>query len=158
MAKNARRPMLHIGQGVRLSKAGDLLLKLLDQLPIPLATTWNATDVIDSEHPCFVGRPGVFSERAANFIVQNADLHIAIGTRLPFMVTGYNAKDFAREAKRVMVDIDPKETKKESLDVHLKIVSDAGRFLSCLMELLTEENQIDSEWLGRCQDFATATQ
>lgn len=149
--KCARRPMLHIGQGVRISKAGNLLLKLLDQLPIPLATTWNATDVIDSEHPCFVGRPGVFSERAANFIVQNADLHIAIGTRLPFMVTGYNAKDFARESKRVMVDIDPKETKKKSLDVHLKIVSDAGRFLSCLMELLTEENQIDSEWLGRCQ-------
>ena len=149
--KCARRPMLHIGQGVRISKAGDLLLKLLDQLPIPVATTWNATDVIDSAHPCFVGRPGVFSERAANFIVQNADLHIAIGTRLPFMVTGYNAKDFAREAKRVMVDIDPKETQKESLDVHLKVVSDAGRFLSSLMELLPEENQIDSEWLDRCQ-------
>jgi len=149
--KSARRPMLHIGQGVRLSKADDLLLKLLDRLSIPVATTWNATDVIDSAHPCFVGRPGVFSERAANFIVQNADLHIAIGTRLPFMVTGYNAKDFAREAKRVMVDIDPKETEKESLDVHLKVVSDAGRFLSSLMELLPEENQIDSEWLDRCQ-------
>ena len=55
--------------------------------------------------------------------------------------------------KGVMVDIDPKETKKESLDVHLKIVSDAGRFLSCLMELLTEENQIDSEWLDRCGEL-----
>ena len=65
--KNARRPMLHIGQGVRLSKAGDLLLKLLDQLPIPLATTWNATDVIDSEHPCFVGRPGVFFRESCQF-------------------------------------------------------------------------------------------
>ena len=113
-----------------------------------MATTWNATDVIDSAHPCFVGRPGVFSERAANFIVQNADLHIAIGTRLPFMVTGYNAKDFAREAKRVMVDIDPKETKKERLDVHLKCFR-CRPILSCLMELLTEENQIDSEWLDR---------
>ena len=67
------------------------------------------------------------------------------------MVTGYNGKDFAREAKRVMVDIDPKETQKESLDVHLKVVSDAGRFLSSPMELLPEENQIDSEWLDRCQ-------
>ena len=62
---------------------------------IPIMTTWNATDLVPSDNKMFVQRPGAFAERAANFNIQNCDLYISIGSRLPYMVTGYNKKDFA---------------------------------------------------------------
>jgi len=151
--KEAQRPILHVGHGVRIAKAMGLLSELLDLYPLPVLTTWNATDVIDSSHPCFVGRPGAFAERGANFAVQNSDLYISIGTRLPFMVTGYNSKDFAREAKRVMIDIDPRELNKDSLDIHLKIEADAGEFLKLFKDQLPPKEMLNPEWLGKCQNL-----
>ena len=47
----------------------------------------------------YIGKPGAFGSRGANFIVQNCDLYISIGTRLPYMVTGYDVKGFAKKAK-----------------------------------------------------------
>ena len=70
-----------------------------------------------------MGRPGAFAERGSNFIVQNCDLFISIGSRLPFMVTGYNSKDFARNAIRVTVDIDSNEVEKNSLDFYASVKS-----------------------------------
>ena len=107
------KPVLHLGHGVKIAGGEVYLRKILNKYKIPFALTWNASDLIESDHPSFIGRPGAFAERGTNFIIQNCDLHIAIGTRLPFMVTGYNAHDFARKAKKVMVDIDKIELKKK---------------------------------------------
>ena len=69
----------------------------------------------------YFGRPGAFGERGSNFIVQNCDFYLSIGTRLPYMVTGYNAKKFASKAKfKVMVDVDKNELKKKILRLTLK--------------------------------------
>ena len=77
-------------------------------------TTWNATDVIPSDFEYFIGRPGAFAKRGANFNIQNCDFYLSIGTRLPFMVTGYNKLDYARNAYKVMVDIDQNELNNHS--------------------------------------------
>ena len=75
--------------------------------------TWNADDLISSDHKMYFGKPGQFGERGSNFIIQNCDFYLSIGTRLPFMITGYNPKDFAKKAKyKIMVDIDKNELKK----------------------------------------------
>ena len=108
--------------------------------------TWNASDLIESDHKYYVGRPGAFAERGTNFIIQNCDLHISVGTRLPFMVTGYNAKDFARKAKKVMVDIDQLEVKKSNVNLDKKICSDAKYFLNKLYEYLPKKLNLSKDW------------
>ena len=108
------------------------MIKFAENFNIPVCTTWNASDIIASNHNLFVGRPGAFAERGVNFIIQNSDLILSIGTRLPFMVTSYNSKDFGRNAFKIMIDIDINETLKDSFDIDLPIKSDAAIFLKSL--------------------------
>ena len=80
----SKRPILHLGQGVKISNSEKYLRIILNKYKIPFALTWNASDLIESSHPSYIGRPGAFAERGTNFIIQNCDLHIAVGTRLPY--------------------------------------------------------------------------
>ena len=93
----------------------------------------------------YVGRPGAFAERGTNFIIQNCDLYISIGTRLPFMVTGYNAKDFARKAKKVMIDIDKTEIKNTNVNIDEKICCDAKYFLKKLLKYLPKKLNLNNK-------------
>ena len=120
--------MLHLGQGVKISESEKYLREILNRNKIPFALTWNASDLIESSHKSYIGRPGAFAERGTNFIVQNCDFYLAVGTRLPFMVTGYNAKDFARNAKKIMIDIDIKEIQNTNIKLNKKICCDAKYF------------------------------
>ena len=126
---------------------------MVERHGLPVATTWNATDIIDSSHPNFVGRPGAYAERGTNFIVQNTECYLAVGTRLPFMVTGYDAKDFARRAYRIMVDIDPAEISKDSLDIDLALKGDAAAFFEGLARVLPDDWRLDPSWLEACQNM-----
>ncbi len=148
----SKRPVLHLGQGVKIANAQNILRKLLNKYKIPFALTWNASDLIESDHVCYVGRPGAFAERGTNFIIQNCDLYISIGTRLPFMVTGYNSKDFARKAKKIMVDIDQLEVKKSNVNLDKKICSDAKYFLNKLYEYLPNKVSLTKDWTSYCKN------
>jgi len=108
------RPLIHLGHGVKLSNCEKIFKKFIKKFHIPFALTWNADDFLESSHPLYIGRPGAFGERGSNFIVQNCNLYLSIGTRLPYMVTGYDTKNFARRAKtKIMVDVDNNELKKK---------------------------------------------
>jgi len=152
MAKS-KRPLIHLGQGVKISKAENYLRKIIEKYKIPFALTWNASDLIESSHKYYVGRPGAFAERGSNFIIQNCDFYLAIGTRLPFMVTGYNSKDFARRAKKVMVDIDLKELNNSNVNHDEKICCDAKYFLKTLFKFLTNKINFSDKWLSYCKDI-----
>ena len=144
------RPVLHIGHGVKISNGGKYLRKIIDKYHIPVALTWNASDLIESNHPSYIGRPGAFAERGSNFIIQNCNLYVSVGTRLPFMVTGYNSKDFARKAKKIMVDIDKKETNFSRLKLEEKINCDATYFLKTILKYLTKKAEPSNNWLKYC--------
>jgi len=146
----SKRPVIHIGHGGRISNCEKILRKLVDRYKIPFALTWNASDLMESSHPSYIGRPGAFAERGSNFIIQNADLYISVGTRLPFMVTGYNSKDFARKAKIVMIDIDSKELKNTRVLADHKLKVDAVYFLEKLMKALPQKINLDKNWLDYC--------
>ena len=151
--KNSKRPLIHLGHGVKLSKAQKLVKTFFNKFKIPFVVTWNADDIISSNHKMYCGRPGAFGERGSNFIVQNCDFYLSLGTRLPYMVTGYNAKKFAAKAKfKVMVDIDPNELNKTDLKIDLKIKSDAKFFLKKLFDKLKKYNS-SNEWLDYCQSI-----
>ena len=145
------RPMLHIGHGVKISKGEKYLRKIINRHHIPFALTWNASDLIESNHPSYIGRPGAFAERGSNFIIQNCNLYVSVGTRLPFMVTGYNSKDFARKAKKIMVDIDKKETNFSRVKLEEKINCDATYFLKTILKYLTKKAEPSNNWLKYCK-------
>lgn len=151
--KGSKRPLIHLGHGVKLSEAHKLVKTFFNKFKIPFVVTWNADDIINSNHIMYCGRPGAFGERGSNFIVQNCDFYLSIGTRLPYMVTGYNAKKFATKAKfKAMVDIDPKELNKTDLKIDLKIKSDAKVFLKKLLIKLKKYNS-SIEWLRYCKNI-----
>ena len=150
--KISKRPLVHLGHGVKLSGAHLILKKFFKKYKIPFVVTWNADDVMPSNHKMYFGRPGAFGERGSNFILQNCDFYLSIGTRLPYMVTGYNAKKFASKAKfKVMVDIDSNELNNKDFKPNLKIRSDAKIFLEKLFIGLKKYN-FDHNWLNYCKE------
>jgi len=127
--KASERPIIWIGNGVRLAGAKSDLKRVLEKLKIPVLTTWSGADLIPDEHELFIGRPGLFGQRAANFAVQNADTIITVGNRLSIPQTGFNFMAFARASKKVFVDIDINELSQKPFKPDIAINSDAKDFL-----------------------------
>ena len=145
------RPMLHLGHGVKLSNCKKIFKKFIKKYKIPFALTWNADDFLDSNHPLYIGKPGAFGERGSNFIVQNCNLYISIGTRLPYMVTGYDAKDFARSATtKIMVDIDNNELIKNDIKLDIRIACDAKIFFEKLYKHM-KDFKTNPNWIHYCR-------
>jgi acetolactate synthase-1/2/3 large subunit len=118
--------------------------------------TWCAADIISSEDPLFVGRPGSLASRGANFALQNSDFLLSVGARLDFAITGYAPEKFARAAYKVMVDIDPAEIRKLATFIDTPVCADAGAFLR---EMLRQAGSIQAKdrasWSERCADWKT---
>lgn len=150
----AERPLLLAGHGVRLSGAAKALTALAERLQIPVATTWNALDLLPWEHPLNAGRPGVVALRGANFAVQNSDLLISIGCRLDNIITAYNPQGFARGAKKIVVDVDSNEISKLDMVIEVSITADARDFIDTLTRTeIPETRQDASPWIRRCTDW-----
>ncbi|MCG2712470.1 MAG: thiamine pyrophosphate-binding protein [Candidatus Omnitrophica bacterium] len=149
--QSAERPVIMAGQGVRISGAIDSLLKLAVDYKIPVVTTYLGADIIDSRHPQYVGRIGIKGDRAGNLATQNSDLLIIIGTSLPVAEIGYEYDEFAREAKKVVVDIDISSHKKKTIDIDLLISADAKLFIDAIAEKLNSQKiSFDKTWLKTC--------
>lgn len=149
----AQRPLILAGHGVRLSGAATAFRDLIETMGVPLVTTWNAMDLLPHEHPLYVGRPGVVALRAPNFAVQNADLLITIGCRLDNIITAYAPRDFARNARKIVVDVDANEIAKLDMDIDVAVVSDAASFIDTLASSLKGTSFSRPQWLERCRDW-----
>lgn len=150
--ENAKRPVFYVGAGVNVANAGDDFRKLAEKLNIPVLVHWNGMNLLENDHPLFMGHPGAVGQRAANFVLQNADLLITIGTRLALLQTGFNFAGYAKNAYHVMVDIDKAELDKPTLHPNLKIQGDAGDFIKKLME--TEVHVGDfSNWIAKGKEW-----
>lgn len=155
LLKKSKRPVLLIGQGVRLAGAEKELRRLVSYLNIPVLTAICAHDLIESDHPLFFGRPGICGDRTGNFVLQNCDLLIAIGARLGIRQIGYGYDQLAREARRIMVDIDRSELEKPTLKFDLRVQADAKMFIVEMLERARQEVGGDrSAWLAWCRKAA----
>jgi acetolactate synthase I/II/III large subunit len=156
MLKKAERPVLISGYGIRLAKGENEFVELVDKLNIPVVCSWTSSDLIPSDDDNFVGRCGIFGDRAGNFSVQNADLILVIGSRLSVPQSGYNPKAFSREAQKIIVDIDLAELEKPSFDAELPIQADARIFMRALLDQIDQEEEqslgID-DWREKCQGW-----
>jgi acetolactate synthase-1/2/3 large subunit len=154
LIKDSKRPVLFVGNGIRSTNAVTLLKELLDKVRIPVLLTWKAIDILSDDHPQYCGRPGGIGQRGANFIQQNADCIIAIGARLDLPSIAFDHKNFARAAKKVMVDIDPSEIWKMQTEIHLPVCADAAVFLSEFIRQVDSLKDYNyAEWLKRAKEW-----
>ena len=149
--RNAKRPVFHAGYGIRLSGGYEKFRSVAEKLNIPIVTYWNAVDLIEDENPLYCGRAGNMGDRPGNWAIQNADLILAVGTRISIRQVGYNWKTWAREAEVIMVDIDKAELKKPTLHVEMPVWADAKDFLIKLDATADAPVYEGGEWLATCQ-------
>src|SRR5208283_5302829 len=102
--EKAKKPIIFVGNGVRLGGAEKELNKVLEKLKIPVLTTWRAIDLFEENHPLYVGRPGMIGQRGANTTLQTCDLLLCLGTRLDLASVAFNYKNFAPNAIKIIVD------------------------------------------------------
>ncbi len=153
--REARRPVIYAGAGVRLAGAEKSLLDLASRLGIPIVTGFNAHDLIPTAHPCYAGRPGTIGDRPGNFAVQNADLLLVLGCRLNIRQISYAWQYFARDAYKIIVDIDEAELRKPTIKPDLPIHADAAEVIRELDQLATAAGHAPAaphrEWPDWCK-------
>lgn len=155
--KGAERPVFHAGYGIRLSGAYKVFRRVASKLNIPIVTYWNAVDLVENDSPLYCGRAGNMGDRPGNWAIQNADLILAIGTRISIRQVGYNWQTWARAAEVIMVDIDEAELKKHTIHVEYPVWADAKDFLVKMDRQLPEGEVLfgKTDWLETCRKWKT---
>lgn len=134
LINKSKKPLVLVGNGVHLAKCESSLLKFINSVGIPVVSTWNASDIFNYVDNNYVGNFGLLGERVANYAVQNCDLLLCFGSRLSIPCTGYNTKDFAKNAYKVVIDIDDNELKKSTLNIDLPIVADLRHLMQEVLQ------------------------
>lgn len=132
--KQAKAPLIFAGSGIRLSNSAELLLKLVEKIRIPVAVAWNSGDLVAYDNPYYAGSPSREGTRGSSFIVQNCDLLIVLGSRMSIRTITYNKHDFAKNAYKIMVDIDGEELKKPSFKPDMLVHGDVHQLLELLLD------------------------
>ncbi len=148
----SKRPVIVGGNGIRLAGAKKQFNQLLDYTKIPTLLTWSGIDLLDNNNPNFFGRFGLYGQRAANFIVQNADLVLVLGSRLALPQVGYDFSQFARGAKIIVVDIDELEGTKYPVDF---VWGDCKEVIDSLIQSSYMIWGYKEEWVKHCNELKT---
>ncbi len=151
--KESQRPVIYGGRGIDLAGARLEFKELIEKINAPILTSWNGADLIEEEHKLYIGRPGLFGQRASNFAIQNSDFLLCIGVRLSIPQTGYNYDAFAREAYKIVVDIDSAELLKKPVKPDLSVNFDAKEFILEMNRQLDKEGLNFSSWLETCKSW-----
>ena len=157
LLNQAERPVLFLGNGARAALAGRRLNALIERLQIPVLLTWKTADILPESHYLFAGRPGAIGQRFANFTQQNADCLLVIGARLDLPQTAFNHQNFARAARKIMVDVDHAEIAKMQTAIDVPICADSRDFIA---EFLRQANRLKpgrhGAWIAQCQHWRRA--
>jgi acetolactate synthase-1/2/3 large subunit len=144
----AERPVLLLGAGIGRDTAAALQQQLADA-GIPVMLTWNAMDRLGADHPMYFGRPNTWGMRYANILLQQADLVIALGTRLSLQQTGFNWQQFVPAGEVIHVDCDTAELQKGHPHTALALSADANVVLTRLVSHSLGDH---TPWVDFCRD------
>ncbi|MBI5191903.1 MAG: thiamine pyrophosphate-binding protein [Nitrospirae bacterium] len=154
LLNESERPVILAGRGIRLGHAEEEFLKVIETLKIPVLTTWRIMDILSEDNELYFGRPGSIASRGANFVQQNADFILTIGARLDLPQVGHSYPNFARNAKKIIVDIDPAEINKIDSKVDVTITADSKKFLSEFYNKIAMVRPKDrTVWLSKCREW-----
>lgn len=145
--RNAKRPVILAGTGIRLAGGYKEFLKAVDKLKIPVVTAWNSHDVMEDENPYYCGRPGTVGTRGGNFVVQEADVLLVLGCRMNIRQISYNYKEWAKNAYKIVVEIDEAELNKPTVKVDMKVHADLLDVLRSINKSSYEPNPIHESWV-----------
>lgn len=152
----AQKPLVLAGYGVRASGAVEELMDFVHTMHVPVVTSRGGIDVIDSDDPLYVGRPGGYGDRASHFAIQECDLLLILGSRLSVSTIGYYPERLAPNAIKVMVDIDRKELERDAVPIQYKYQTDVGDFIreyhSRFQNLSEAFGEKHAQWIARCQN------
>jgi len=152
--KSAKKPLLIVGNGVRLSGGVNELREILARTNIPTITAINGNDIVTSDYRYYYGRFGTHAQICANNLLSECDFLLTIGTRLYVRQTGYNFESFAEQAFRAYVDIDLAELNKPTIHPDVAVHSDAKLFID---ELLNNDLPVaNQDWLNQCDEINKA--
>lgn len=146
--KEAKSPVIYVGNGVRLAKREKEFITLAERLKIPVVTAISGSDLIWHDHALCFGKPGICGDRIGNIMVQNSDLLIVLGTRLSIRQVSYAYDLLAPKAYKVMVDIDQAELIKPTLNIDMPIHANLSEFIDKMSVAVEKENNLPtfSEW------------
>lgn len=147
----AEKPLMIVGNGVRISGAIESLFELLNKTNIPVITAVNGNDIVNESYPYYYGRFGTHAQICANKLINEADFIISIGSRLYVRQIGYNFDDFGKNAFKVAVDIDSNELEKPTLRLDMKVCEDAKKFINILNNLFI--NRSSANWIEKCESL-----
>lgn len=150
--RNAKRPIVLIGKGVRSAGADDILRQLIESWGIPLTYAASSPDTFGSTHALSIGSVGSMGcSRAGNFAVQNSDYVLVLGSRLTALTTGTEYCKFARAARVAVVDIDPIEHSKSGIRIDHFVNADLKIFLTELLGCGI--HRVSKAWVEKCQHW-----
>ena len=150
--EKSKRPLILAGNGIKSAGMEKIFTEFIDKVKMPTLLTWKSIDMLDGDNDLYFGCPGGMGHRYANFILQNSDCLLILGSRLDSSLTAWNHENFAPRAKKIMVDVDSAEIEKMKMDLEVKLVAD----LKDVMPLLCQkEYSLDKasmeEWLSYCR-------
>ncbi len=148
--RNSKRPIILVGKGVAAAGAVEELRDFAERSNIPVSFTPSGSDIYGSVNRLSIGSVGSMGcSRAGNFAVANSDFVLVLGSRLNSLTTGLDFCKFAREAEICVVDIDPEEHSKETIDIDIFVKSDVSCFLQEMLSL-DHQFKVDQDWVNKC--------
>lgn len=150
--KEAKRPCILTGSGIRVSGSIEKFRKFASKLGVPVVGGALQADIMHNDNSLYYGMSGNVGPRCGNFILQNADLIIAIGNSLSFKQTGFKQDSFATKAKLIMLDIEEDEAKKPGLKIDKFYNVDLAKFFDEAIEYV-EKIDVASEWIKYCDEL-----
>lgn len=151
--QKCKRPAILAGHGIRISGANDIFQKLIQKLNIPILSTFSGVDLINTDNPLFMGRVGTVGSRSGNFVLQNCDMLISLGSRNNIRQTGFEWNSYAGKATKIMVDIDKAELEKPTVIPDVAIHSDVKLFLEELEAIFNNYQLPDwTYWVQWCRE------
>ena len=155
--KKSERPVVHVGYGVRSANAIEELVSFIETAHVPATFSRRTYDMLPSNYKYNYGvlNGTAGGHRYANFLVQNSDLLIVMGSRLSMDTIGGNAETFARNAKIIVVDIDEKEHEKKGVKIDKLIIADAKDFLQGLNKVISDKGvkRVNQNWIEKCDHW-----
>lgn len=153
--KAAKRPVILAGTGINVAGAREEFLECARALGIPVLTAWNAHDLMPTDDPLFCGKPGTVGLRGGNFVAQSADLLLVLGCRMNIRIISYNKHEFAKDAYKIVVDIDENELRKPTVHVDMPVHADVKDVMTDITKSIRDginDPGDHSMWLARAKD------
>ncbi len=153
LLNQSRRPVFLIGNGIRSKEGIGVFKKIAAKIGAPVLLTWRAADILEEDDPLYAGRPGSVGQRGANFTQQNADLIICIGARLDSGQSAFSYENFAKGAKKAIVDIDIHEIRKINTKIDIAFNLGAEEFLGAFLARIKAVKVDARAWLKTCREW-----